>query len=375
GARALANMVALLGERFRFFVVTRNHDVGDRQPFPDRPSNAWVRTGHADVFYAADRDLTLRQLLHRVNEVNPRVVYLNSMFSVLAIRMLLLRRAGFLSGRALAVAPEGELGAGALATRTVRKRLYLLLARSAGFFRGVLWKAASEPEAELIRSWFGAGEPVHVVASLSVPSPPPAPKPVALPSGGGHRELDLIFLSRLGPKKNLHFLLAALRSSRKRVHLGLAGPIADAAYWRRCERELARLPANVRVTQYGALHPDEVPGVLGRFDVFALPTLDENYGYVILEALAAGCFLLISPHTPWADVERAGVGRILDVDDPARWGAAIDALADRPDEEFERSRDLTAAYARRHLSSLEAPAQLERFLADASGRSLRSPTA
>jgi glycosyltransferase involved in cell wall biosynthesis len=371
GARSLVNTVALLGDRFRFAVVTRNHDVGERRPFDDPPSNRWVRVGGADVYYAADRDLTLRQLRRRVGEADPRVVYLNSLFSVLAIRMLLLRRAGRLGGRSVVVAPEGELGPGALATRPLRKQLYLRLARRAGLFRGVAWKAASAPEAELIRAWFGAGEAVTVATSLSLPAPIGAPA-VGDTRGLARRrrgELELIFLSRLGPKKNLLFLLEALQRARAPIHLGIAGPIADAAYWRRCESALAALPANLRVTLHGALHPDQVAGVLARYDVFALPTLDENYGYVVLEALAAGCRLLLSPHTPWTDVERAGVGRILEVDDPARWRAELEVLAEWPDADFERSRDLAVDYARRQLANDEPLRQVQRLLAAAVARS------
>lgn len=370
GARSLVNTVSLLGERFSFKVVTRNHDVGDPRPFADPPSDRWVRVGHADVYYAADRDLTLRSLLARVREADPRVIYLNSMFSVLAIKTLLLRRLGRLGGRRVVIAPEGELGAGALATRPGRKRVYLHLARAAGMFRGVLWKAASAPEAEIIRSWFGPDAPVTIAASLSAPpargeSGGAASRAIARRQPG---ELALLFLSRLSPKKNLLFLLDALRRTRASIHLGIAGPIADPAYWRRCEKEISRLPSNVRVTLHGALLPDHVAGLLEAYDVFALPTLDENYGYVVLEALTAGCFLLLSPHTPWSDVEREGIGRILDVADPARWAAEIDALASWPDAEFERRRGLAVDYARKRLASDEPLRQLERLLNDASSR-------
>ncbi|MEO7793154.1 MAG: glycosyltransferase [Thermoanaerobaculia bacterium] len=369
GARSLVNTVARLGARFRFAVVTRDHDVGDPRPFGNPPSRAWVRVGLADVYYAPDRELTLRRLLALVRAADPAVVYLNSLFSVLAIRILLLRRLGWMNGRSVVVAPEGELGAGALVTRSLRKHLYLRLARASGLLRGVLWKAASAPEAELVRQWFGEREPVTIAASLS-PSPSPAGSEPAEGArtasvGGRSGELELLFVSRIDPKKNLHFLLVALRQVRVPIHFGLAGPIADPVYWRRCERALALLPVNVRVTLYGALPPKDVPELLSRFDVLALPTLDENYGYVVLEALAAGCFVLLSPHTPWSDIEPAGVGQILEVADPAPWCAAIEALAVRSQAERERSRYLAVEYARRHLTSDEPLRLLEELLAEA----------
>ena len=367
GARSLENTVAHLGGRFRFAVVTRDHDVGGSRPFGEPPSGRWVRTGQAAVYYAPDAELGLRPLRRRVNEADPKVIYLNSLFSVLAIRILLLRRAGLLGRRSVVIAPEGELGRGALAIRPLRKQLYLRLARRIGLFRGVLWRAASAPEEKLVRAWFGESERVSLVASLSPPAPPG--EPPAVPRRALARrcrgEIELLFVSRLSPKKNLHFLLDALRGVLSPVHLGIAGPIEDAAYWRRCERALAELPAHVRVTQHGALAPAEVPPLMAQYDVMALPTLDENYGYVVLEALGAGCHVLLSPHTPWSDLEREGVGRLLPIDDPGSWRAAIEALADWPDDAFAHCRERAASYARRHLASDRPVHDLERLLSAA----------
>ncbi len=121
----------------------------------------------------------------------------------------------------------------------------------------------------------------------------------------------------------------------------------------------------MRVTQHGALAAAQVPPLMARYDTMALPTLDENYGYVVLEALAAGCHVLLSPHTPWSDLEREGVGQLLEVDDPLRWGAAIEALAGWSEDDFARCRERSVAYAWQQLAS-DRPAQdLERLLRDA----------
>ena len=43
-------------------------------------------------------------------------------------------------------------------------------------------------------------------------------------------------------------------------------------------------------------------------DIFCLPTLHENYGHVILEALSYGLPIIISQNTPWRDLEAKKVG-------------------------------------------------------------------
>lgn len=68
--------------------------------------------------------------------------------------------------------------------------------------------------------------------------------------------------------------------------------------------------------------------------VFLFPTLGENYGHVIQEALSAGCVTLISDQPPpWQDLEESGVGASIPLDQPRRlvdWlrrYAAMDAHA------------------------------------------------
>ena len=55
------------------------------------------------------------------------------------------------------------------------------------------------------------------------------------------------------------------------------------------------------------------------WDLFLFPTVGENYGHVIQEALSAGCVALISDQTPWQDLEQSGVGAAIPLDQPQRF--------------------------------------------------------
>jgi hypothetical protein len=48
---------------------------------------------------------------------------------------------------------------------------------------------------------------------------------------------------------------------------------------------------------------------LAEYDLFLFPTLGENYGHVISEALASGCPVVISDQTPWRNLEAEGINR------------------------------------------------------------------
>jgi glycosyltransferase involved in cell wall biosynthesis len=63
--------------------------------------------------------------------------------------------------------------------------------------------------------------------------------------------------------------------------------------------------------------------MLAQYDFLLLPTLGENFGYVILEALAAGCPVLISDESPWRNLQAAGVGWDMPLSEPERWRAAL----------------------------------------------------
>ncbi len=53
---------------------------------------------------------------------------------------------------------------------------------------------------------------------------------------------------------------------------------------------------------------DMVQTVLQQHDLFLLPTMGENYGHVIFEALSVGCIPIISDQTPWNIIEEKHAG-------------------------------------------------------------------
>ena len=48
--------------------------------------------------------------------------------------------------------------------------------------------------------------------------------------------------------------------------------------------------------------------VMGEYDLFFFPTLGENYGHVIVEALSQGTPILIADTTPWRSLRNHNVG-------------------------------------------------------------------
>lgn len=107
------------------------------------------------------------------------------------------------------------------------------------------------------------------------------------------------------------------------VYLDIVGPLEDADYWRECLLIINALPANIVVNVTGPMQYNEALQSLIDAHFFVLPTKNENFGYVFIEALAAGCPLLISDRTMWDDVERHNAGWTLPLDNTDIWRQKI----------------------------------------------------
>jgi glycosyltransferase involved in cell wall biosynthesis len=126
---------------------------------------------------------------------------------------------------------------------------------------------------------------------------------------------NLLFLSRLHPKKGCDSLLAAFaRVARRdpRLRLVMAGP--DQIGWQRTlVAQAESLGIAGRVTWTGMLTGDLKWGAYRAADAFVLPSHQENFGVVVAEALACGVPVLISDKVNiWREVQRAGAGLIAD---------------------------------------------------------------
>jgi glycosyltransferase involved in cell wall biosynthesis len=189
--------------------------------------------------------------------------------------------------------------------------------------------------------------PRIVVAPIIAGASDPESAPTRAKDAG---RLRVAFLSRLSAKKNLLGALEILQGVRGNVDLDIYGPVEDEAYWRRCRAAIDALPPNVRASYGGPVAAEDVAAVLADHDLFFLPTLGENYGHVIREALAAGTPVLISDQTPWRDLDAQQVGWDLPLDRPDAFRTALERCIAMSTAEFAVWREHAAAYARRHAN-------------------------
>ncbi len=334
---AISNLIELMGNEFGFYVFTRDRDRADEQPYPEVPLDRWVTLGKARIFYTSD--LSMKNLLRRIREIEPHVIYLNSFFSRLTVKTLLLRKMGLLPEAAVVLAPRGEFSRGALELKHSRKFFYRKTALAAGLCRGILWQASSTQEEEQIRAMTarsGSGANGNIQLAPDVPNPnlfavpPPAPRPTKIPGA-----VRFIFLSRVSRMKNLQFALELLGSADGEIQLDIYGPIDDMGYWEACQEQIRRLPNSIRLRYQGPVPQEKVLEVFAKYHFQLLPTLGENFGYVIIEGLAAGCPILTSDQTPWRELSRKGAGWDLPLADRGQWRQAIQRCVEMDQNTYE----------------------------------------
>jgi|SRR5579859_850942 len=329
-----ANLVQHLGEEFEFYVLTWDRDFGDRKPYPDIVPDTWVKACGYTVCYLSPSGRSLKSLRTIFRKTQFDLIYQSSFFSTITVKVLFLRRLGFLAALPIVLAPQGEFSPGALSLKWLKKRVYIALAKTIDLCRNVIWQASTPLEEQDIRNHFGDAEKICVVRDL-LPKVAGAPLNRERLHQKRPGEASFVFLSRISRVKNLDLAIELLRNLKGKVNFDIFGPIEDKAYWLACEKLTGTLPENIVCRYHGTLSPTMVGQVLSRYDFFFLPTRGENFGYVILEAFMAGCPVIISDATSWRELQQMGIGWDLPLSAPERFVAVLQQCVDMDGATFE----------------------------------------
>lgn len=336
GMWTVVNLVDRFCDQYDFYIVTRNYDSkGDKAPFTTVKTDSWNKVGEAQVYYFADGSLSVRKAASLVAEVDPDTFFVNSALSLPVFRLLSARKKRLIKDIPLILAPCGEMSKGALSVKPLKKKVFLSYAELIDLYKGVIWKASFDSEADEIKAMMGSDVEVMVAPDLVpraiIPDYDQSWKPQKVKG-----EVKFVFISRLVPKKNISYFLERLRDIRDgKVTYDIVGPLEDQAYWKQCRAIISDLPPNITVNVTGAF-PDQRDALRRVCDshFFAMPTLNENFGYVFIEGLAAGCPLLISDRTVWTDIDEKGVGWRIPLEQPEKYIDQINRCIDMDDEEF-----------------------------------------
>lgn len=334
--RSIANMVDLLSDEFVFYIITAGHDYGASKPYHEIKLDKWHRVGKAHVFYASDAMLVLPRLARLIRETAHDFLYLNSFFDpAFTIQPLIARRLGLIPIKPLIIAPRGEFSGGAFVLKYKKKALYIWISKRFDLYSDVFWQASTPLEKidieQVFKKKYIASKPTIFIARDLLEQPNIKSQPYITPklstSLPPTKPLQLCFLSRISPMKNLDYALRVLADVKVVVCFSIYGPLENKAYWLKCQLLIAKLPKNIQVVYKGSVNHEQVVETLAQHDLFFLPTLGENFGHAIHEALRAGIPVLLSDQTPWLNLEQKGVGWSLPLNAPSGFARAIKHVA------------------------------------------------
>ncbi len=310
--QSLANLVEMLGDKVDMYVLTGAYDLFEKEPMENISFGQWVKVEKAQVYYTT---IISTSMVNRVvTEVKPDILYLNGMFSFPLMVYPVMK---FFRRKKIILAPRGMLAPAALNIKKWKKFPYLMLLRLLGLQKKVTFHASKEVEVKEIREHFSTG--CRIIKIGNVPFPPKEKFDGVAPKEG--KPFHLYTVARISPEKNVHYVFEVLKNHQSDfpINLHIIGNPENDIYTRHCYGLEKTLPESVSVDWIGHLDQPDIRSNIKDYHLFFFPTLGENFGHAIFEALGAGKPVLISDRTPWHGLEEAKAGFELSLDDPDVW--------------------------------------------------------
>lgn len=266
------------------------------------------------------------------------------------------------AGKPYVLSIHGMLDDWSMSQKSLKKRLYLAIAGRRLLERAAVVHCTAEAEREQSRKWYPAGRAlvVPLVFDLSdfrdLPGPGPARR--AFPACDSDGPV-VLFLSRVHYKKGIEVLIDAaglLAERGGRFAVVIAGT-GEAEYVDSLRARARERAVEDRVHFVGMVTGVEKVSLYQRADVFVLPTSQENFGFVLPEALACRTPAITTKGVDiWPELERSGGAVIVDRTAEATADAIERLLAD-PD----RRREMGEAGRRWVFEHLEPQRVVEAF--------------
>lgn len=231
---------------------------------------------------------------------------------------------------------HGMLDDWCMAQKSAKKRLYLALTGRKTLEQAAFVHSTAEAELAQSKKWFprGRGRVVPLVFDLEPYANLPGPELAEAHFGpGGTGDIEpgspvVLFLSRVHPKKGLEHLIGAAARLKERG-VGCRTLIAgtgDDDYLGRMRTLAERRGVGERVRFLGMVTGELKTSLYERADVFALPTSQENWGFVLTEALACGTPVVTTKAVDiWPELEASG-GAVLAEQSEGAFADAIESL-------------------------------------------------
>jgi glycosyltransferase involved in cell wall biosynthesis len=322
--RSIYNLVQHLQDVYHIYVLTSNRDLNGSLDVSK--TDQWINhpAGAFQVCYITRTSYSA--FAKQIKSIQPDFVYLNSMFSLSFSLMPIYWKWRHPSSKVqLVLAPRGMLKSSAIAFKPFKKKMFLFLFKFLGFPKLIRFQATDSIEYRDIKAEFGNVDRLEV---SNFAGKVPDTLPLLFKDSG---IINLLFVGRIHPIKNLDVVLDALQKVNGEVQLTIVGVLEDKYYWSQCCSLISKLPASINVNFLGDLPPTALEEQYNQHHAFVLPTKGENFGHAIFDAFAFGLPAIISNQTPWRNLEEKKAGWDIDLKTPDLFTQKIQELINSTD--------------------------------------------
>ncbi len=306
--------------------------------------NQWIENECGKVFYQKTGMIYFpARLIFRLVPILKKadVVHLTSLFYplswILALWILLTR-----NNCQIVWSVSGELYDEALSFHSARKKIMLYWIRKL-FKRGAVFHSTSDAETTTIYKKMGTD--VKIVQH---------PIYMYLPEKLNEKvSKHILFLGRIHPIKGLENLIKAFADikDRKGFHLIIAGDDQD-PYALELKDRCKSLGMEEFINFVGHVEGHEKEKLLSESYVMVLPSHSENFGIVVIEALAQGTPVIASQNTPWEILNSISPESWVP-NDPDSLRNALERMMNHDPVEYQRIRDKALAICKNNYSMLD----------------------
>ncbi len=307
--KTISNFGEYFGHEYEIFIICSDRDYLDTKPYVNKKVKKWYKIGKAKVLYISKKDLNIYSITKLLSENSYDLLYLNGLFSFkFTILPLLIRRFKSIKNNIPCIlATRGMLSPNAIKLKSLRKMIYLKIANFFQLYENLFFQASNISEKkEINKNLRVTNEKIFIAPNL-INLTPISPKKIKVKK---NHTLNLIFLSRISPMKNLDFLIRSLLRVDSRINLTIYGSKEDHNYYNECLELIRKLPNKIKVYIKNHIKNDSVQNTLINYDLFVLPSRGENFGHVIIESLSAGLPVMVSDKVFWKSDKKGGIMKL-----------------------------------------------------------------
>jgi len=336
-----ANLVGHLSNHYDFYIVTRNTDYCETEPYEFIRSDVWNnQKDGSSVYYVSDTNLNFSFFKKLVKSTEFDVMYVNGIYSkYFSIYPLLISKS---MGKHVLVSARGMLASSAIGVKFYKKRLFLFLASLLKLYRGIEFHATNEKEKQDIYNLVGKNAKVKIAPNLHKVN-------LNCPTSSTEKVkgvISLISIARISPEKNLYQLLEILMKQTANITLDIYGTLYDLKYWHECQVLISKMPNNIKISYRGTIHPNSIEETIKKYHFLTLLSFGENFGHVVLESFMAARPVIISDQTPWKNLNEKVLGWDLDLKRNDEINNAIGEAAQMDQKDFDKYVESSIKFAK-----------------------------